>query len=107
VTNDSQHVDAVGLSSAHDGDLPTRASSSSSNDSALAHPEQGWQPILSQFIAKWQREAVCYASGSPMASPVGDMNRASADVVNRMLRELAEISGPLPPPPSPRDAEKK
>jgi len=70
------------------------------SSSALAHPEQGWQPSFSQFIAKWHREAACYESGAMMKSPVGDMNRASAVVVRQMLGELVDI---LPPPASQKE----
>jgi hypothetical protein len=46
---------------------------------------------LREFIAKWKREADAYVSGSMMESPVGDMNRASATVVRRMLSELENL----------------
>lgn len=49
------------------------------------------QPRLREIIEKWTREANGYVSGSMMASPVGDMNRASATVVRSMLNDLQPL----------------
>jgi hypothetical protein len=52
------------------------------------------RPDILAFIDKWMKEADCFVSGTMMESPVGDMNRASADVVRRMLRELRGVETP-------------
>ncbi len=46
---------------------------------------------VDRFFDRWSKEGNEYVRGSMMASPVGEMNRASADVVRRMLTELRSI----------------
>lgn len=51
---------------------------------------------LAAFIERWTKEADYFVRGAMFESPVGDMNRASAAVVRRMLADL-RTSNPLPP----------
>ena len=46
---------------------------------------------LDEVIKKWTAEAEGYVTGSTLASPVGDMNRASAAVVRRILADLQAL----------------
>jgi hypothetical protein len=100
MTHDSRNVDAVGLSAAHDGDLPTRASSSPSS-SSLTHPEQGWQPMLQRAHDALDAADRLMARHSETFFPVERWQEWR----RRHRQALCDVL-PLPTPPSPPDPEK-
>lgn len=46
------------------------------------------------LVEKWQREIGGYLAGMMLPSPVGEMNRASADVARRILADLRCLPTP-------------
>lgn len=43
---------------------------------------------LVELLQLWRKEAACYRSGAMFESPVGELNRASAEVVTRFCDQL-------------------
>jgi len=52
---------------------------------------------LRDLIAKWEQEREGYVRGIQMDSPVGDMNRASANTVQRFLADLDALVARVEP----------
>lgn len=53
---------------------------------------------IEKLIQEWRGEVRGYVAGSMLPSPVGEMNRASADVVRRMIKQLEQALAPVLPP---------